>query len=62
MKKLVSNKPVKKMKVISDDACWVCKNLDRNQSTGDIPVCSILAVNEKIETKGKCPDFEDLES
>jgi hypothetical protein len=34
----------------------------RNQSTGDIPVCSTLEINEKIETKGKCPDFEDLES
>jgi hypothetical protein len=49
------------MKVISD-RCWVCKHLDRNQNTGDIPVCSILVVNEKIETEGVCPDFEDVES
>jgi hypothetical protein len=51
----------KGIKVISD-TCWVCKNLDRDQSTGDIPICSLLAVDEKIETEGRCPDFEDLES
>ena len=49
------------MKVVSD-FCWVCKNLDRTQSTGDVPVCSIFAVDEKIATEGDCPDFDDLES
>ena len=49
------------MKVISD-ACWTCKNLDLRESTGDIPVCSLLVVNEKIKTEGRCPDYIDLES
>jgi hypothetical protein len=49
------------MKVISD-ACWTCKNLDRWESTGDIPICSLLTVNEKIKTEGFCPDYKDLES
>jgi hypothetical protein len=48
------------MKVISD-ACWTCKNLDRRESTGEIPVCSLLGINEKIKTEGICPDYKDLE-
>jgi len=48
------------MKVISD-VCWTCKNLDTRQNTGDIPVCSLLVINEEIKTGGLCPDYKDLE-
>ena len=49
------------MKVFSD-ACWTCKNLDRRESTGEIPICSLITANEKIRTEGICPDYKDLES
>jgi hypothetical protein len=49
------------MKVVSD-ACWTCKNLDKRESTGDIPICSLLIAGEKIETEGLCPEYKDLES
>ncbi|MCW4022687.1 MAG: hypothetical protein ACOWW1_07280 [archaeon] len=49
------------MKIICD-ACWTCKNLDRRESTGEIPVCSLLVIGEQIKTEGICPDYKDVES
>ena len=49
------------MKVISD-ACWICKNLDKEASKKDEPICSLLIAfpDEEIETEGVCPDFEEM--
>ena len=44
------------MKVISD-ACWICRNLDKEASKKDEPICSFP--DEEIETEGMCPLFED---
>ncbi len=46
------------MKVISD-ACWICKNLDKEASKKDEPICSLLLPDEEIEIEGVCPDFEE---
>jgi len=38
------------------------KTFTETKVLNDILICSILAVDGKIETEGDCPDFQDLES
>ena len=51
------------MRVISD-ACWICKNLDKEARGKDTPLCSLVIAfpDEELETEGVCSDFEDEET
>ena len=47
------------MKFVVSDACRICKNLNKEASSEDTPICSLININDEIETDGTCTQLEE---
>ena len=48
------------MKFVVSDACWICKNLNKEVSSKDTPICSLVNPDDEIEIDGTCSQLVEM--